>query len=94
MRKVDIKKDRAFVGDIVVTKYCFKPVNKADELVDMDHKIHKGIIVSRSVNKEGNAVFGVRFGLGLEFTNHLNGLLSKPIGCFLERKDFEIEAED
>lgn len=80
--------DRVFVGDIIKTTKDFKPKNKSGKFVELDGDLYRGIIVIRNGD-----YYGVRFGEGLEFTNHINGLLSKPVGCMLERDEFELESD-
>lgn len=86
MRKKNRK--RAFPGDVITTTKNFKPKNKAGKLVDLGDERYRGMIIVRKSNH-----YGVRFGTGLEFTNPLDGLLSKPVGYMLERDEFEIESE-
>ena len=82
------KSERPFVGDIIITNRTFKPKKKDGTPSEFINEPYRGIVVSRKGNN-----FGVRYGVGLDFTDHLNGLLSNPIGCMLERDEFEIESD-
>jgi len=86
MKRKNIK--RAYVGDFITTSPDFRPKDNKGKEIDLELKQFRGVIVTRKSN-----FYGVRFGRGLSFTNHLDGLLSKSTGCMLERKDFDIELE-
>ena len=82
------KSERPFVGDVVITNKSFKPKKKDGTPSESYDELYRGMVVSRKGNN-----FGIRFGVGLDFTDHLDGLLSNPIGCMLERDEFEIESD-
>ena len=79
------KNNRIFVGDIIITRSNFTPKDKNKQTIETYDELYRGIIVVRH-----GEYYGVRFGQGLEFTNYLNGLLGKPVGCYLKREDFEV----
>lgn len=81
-------KERVYVGDIVITTKDFLPRDRNEERVNLFGRKLKGIMVIRR-----GEYYGVRFGKGLSFTDHLNGLLSNPTGYMLKRNEFEIVEE-
>lgn len=81
-------KSRAFIGDVITTNDSFQPVDKAGVSIDLEDRYYRGIIVSIRGD-----YFGVRFGSGLNFTNLLDGLLSKPVGCLLKRDEFDVDID-
>ena len=74
------------MGDIITTNSSFKPTNKSDEPIDIGNDKYRGMILYRIGD-----YFGIRFGAGLEFTDFLDGKLSKPVGCTLKRNEFDVE---
>jgi len=84
MKRKTVK--RAYVGDFIKTTPRFSPKDNKGKEIDLKQERFRGIIVTRK-----SSFYGIRFGRGLSFTNHLNGLLSNSTGCMLEREEFELE---
>ena len=78
-------RDRVYVGDIILTNSNFKPIDNVGKPQDLFGASFYGVVVSRRGDK-----YGVRFGEGLDFTNHLDGLLRNPVGYLLSRDEFDI----
>ena len=87
MAKKGNKTKRAFIGDFILTKTSWKPMQDGME-VDLEDARIKGIVVSRSGNE-----YGIRIGPGFTFTDHLKGLLGEPDGVMINRKDFDLVKE-
>lgn len=92
MRKKETSNQRIFVGDIIVTKKTFEPIDESKRKHRLDGKQYRGMVVATREH-QGKRQFGVRLSKGLVFTNTLNGLLSGTQGFWMDPEDLELDSE-
>ena len=80
-----INKTRVYIGDLIATNKEFRPLDKEETLIPLYGRTLLGFVVS-----VGGESYGVRFGKGLSFTDHLNGKLKNPVGYELKKHEFDV----